>query len=107
MLRDEIVILNILTIILSGLALVIAGVAMLLFREQIMPYFKYLLPIPPISVGVYVFVFNLFKDGGGKEGAAWHLVLLEVVKASLVASFSFFIIAFFMALVIKVLMRLR
>lgn len=107
MMKDEILLLNILAILFSGLSLVAAAVGMLLFKDVIRPYFRYLLPIPPISVAVYVFVFNLFKDGGGRGELPLSQILLEVGKATLMASLSFFWIALSMAFVIKILMKIK
>lgn len=64
--KNPMLIVNILAIVLSGFVLMIMGILMFVFKDSVTAFIKYLLPIPPISVAAYVFVFNLFKEHNGQ-----------------------------------------
>ncbi|WP_372683784.1 hypothetical protein [Desulfosarcina sp.] len=50
---------------------------------------RYLLPLPPIGVASYVFVYNMFSKYGGTRPGSLADIIKEVVLASGIASVSF------------------
>lgn len=49
---------NMLLIVAMGGAMFIVGLALLAFANQVAPYMRHLLPLPPISVAAYIYVLN-------------------------------------------------
>ncbi|MDJ0828277.1 MAG: hypothetical protein QNI92_00420 [Desulfobacterales bacterium] len=80
-----------LSIVFMGVVILLAGIALLLFQKQIAPYMRYLLPIPPIGVAAYVFVYNMFAKYDGKLPGTVLDSIKEICLAS-VLSFVFFLI---------------
>jgi hypothetical protein len=82
---------NVLLIIVSGLWTLLMGILLYCFREMAAKYIRFLLPIPPIGVAAYIFVFSLFRDANGElPGNVW-LALRELATATAVAALVFFI----------------
>lgn len=91
---------TILSIVFMGVAIVLAGIALLYWKDQIAPYIRYLLPIPPIGVASYVFVYNMYSKYGGTRPASISDSIKEIVLASAISSASFFV--FTLVLVVMV-----
>ena len=49
---------KILLIVALGGAMFILGMVLFVFAEQVAPYMRLLLPLPPISVAAYIYVLN-------------------------------------------------
>jgi hypothetical protein len=82
---------NILSIAISGLFVLIAGMILYYFKENLAGgSIRFFLPIPPIGVAAYIFVFGMFKHYQGIIPGK-SVILSEIVIASL-ASALFFII---------------
>lgn len=82
---------TILSVIFMGLVILLAGLALLFWRNQIAPYMRYLLPIPPIGVAAYVFVYNMFSKYGGARPGPFSQVIREIALASAISSAVFFV----------------
>ena len=93
---------NILSIVLSGLIIMVSGGIIYFFRGLLTNgTIRYFLPIPPIAVAAYIFVFNMFKYQSSRSPAKLDLAV-ELLLATLVSS-SFFLI--FTAVLILVIMN--
>jgi len=82
---------TILSIVFMGVVIVLAGIASLYWKDQIAPHMRYLLPIPPIGVASYVFVYNMYSKYGGTRPGPLADSIKEIVWASGISSLSFFI----------------
>jgi len=82
---------TILSIIFMGLVILLAGVALLVWKNQVAPYMRYLLPIPPIGVASYVFVYNMFSKYGGTKPGPLSDIFREILWASTISSVFFFV----------------
>lgn len=70
----------------SGLILALAGALLIAVSEQLTPTaVRYLLPLPPIGVAAYVFVFSLLRDRGG-EAPGLLESLTQLGQASLLCA---------------------
>ena len=68
--ENELLKINILSITISGLLMLISGAALYYFKDHLIGgHIRFFLPIPPIGVAAYIFVFNMFKH--------YHCVLPE------------------------------
>ena len=82
---------NILAIIFCGVTMAMLGFFVLLFKDLAAPNMRYFLPIPPIGVAAYVFVFNMFRKYDGHLPGSFLKVLTELSIATF-ASAAFFLI---------------
>jgi len=57
---------NILSIAGIGLLMLLTGLLLFVFQDSIAQHRRFFLPIPPLGVAAYVFVFNLFDHYNGK-----------------------------------------
>ena len=83
---------NLLAIAGSGLLMLLTGLLLYVFRERVSPYLRFFLPIPPLGVAAYVFVFNLFKDYHGnlpteRWGVVSEVVTITIISAIILAVF--------------------
>ncbi|MBI5649827.1 MAG: hypothetical protein HZC40_05170 [Chloroflexi bacterium] len=69
---DEMLKVNILTITVAGFLMLLTGVLLYLFRNSVSENIRFFLPIPPLGVAAYIFVFNLFNYyRGDLPGTVW------------------------------------
>ena len=59
-LNDNTLITNTLSIVGAGLLILITGILFFIFRESVSKYIRFLMPIPPLAVAAYIFVFNMY-----------------------------------------------
>lgn len=79
---------NMLSIILAGALLTIVGIILYFTRSYISYYTRYFLPLPPISVAAYVFVFNMFKYFN-TQIPTFTVALIDVLLSTLVVGVAF------------------
>jgi hypothetical protein len=79
----------ILTITFMGIAIFISGMIALFYRGAVGPYVHLILPIPPIGVAAYVFVFNFFMRYGSNGPANLRRVVMELTMATLTSAVVF------------------
>ena len=63
--NDEMLKINILTITVAGFLMLLTGLFLYVFRGMVTTNIRFFLPIPPLGVAAYVFVFNLFSHYNG------------------------------------------
>lgn len=56
---------NILSITVAGFLMLLTGLLLYFFRNHVADNVRFLLPIPPIGVAAYIFVFNMFRHYQG------------------------------------------
>ncbi|MCK5165465.1 MAG: hypothetical protein KAQ72_17225 [Desulfobacula sp.] len=89
--ENEILKINILAIAISGLLMLVAGVCLYYFKEQLTGgSMRFFLPIPPIGVAAYIFVFNMFKHYQCSI-AETSTMISEMFIATIASAFFFFI----------------
>ena len=74
-----------------GGVILLAGIFLLFYAKQISPHMRYLLPIPPIGVASYVFVYNMFSKYDGQLPASVWDTLIEIFWASGISFVFFFL----------------
>lgn len=82
---------TILSIIFMGVVILLAGIILLFYKQQIAFYMRYLLPIPPIGVASYVFVYNMFARYDGLRPGTVLDTLIEISWASGISFVFFFV----------------
>jgi hypothetical protein len=83
--EDDLLKLNMLTIAASGLMMLLSGLLLYLFRDTVSNNLRFFLPIPPIGVAAYIFVFNMFRHYDGHLPENITGTVREVITSSLFA----------------------
>ena len=90
---EDILKLHMLTIAGLGLLMLVAGLILYLFRDALSANLRFLLPIPPIGVASYIFVFNMYRTYGGALPKGTMATLREAAIATLILGVVFFLFA--------------
>ncbi|MFN2189515.1 MAG: hypothetical protein ACK2T3_12190 [Candidatus Promineifilaceae bacterium] len=96
---------NILSIVVAGLLILLTGVILYIFRDQVVDKVRYFLPLPPLGVASYIFVFNMFRHYDGKLPEGSWIALKEVVVGTAVAAAAFGVFTFLLVFTINFLKR--
>jgi hypothetical protein len=103
---EDVLKLHMLTIAVLGFLMLVTGLALYLFRDIVSGNLRYFLPIPPIGVASYIFVFNMFRTYDGSLPGGALLTLREVTYATLILAGVFFGFSLLNALLTDFLKRL-
>lgn len=95
---------NILAIAGTGLMMLLTGLILFAFADSIGQYRRFFLPIPPLGVAAYVFVFNLYQHYDGELPSRPIATAMEVMTATAFAAAVFFV---FSVLVIAAINQLK
>ncbi len=96
----ELLKINILSIAGVGFLILVTGLLLYLFKAYIVQYQRFFLPIPPIGVAVYVYVFNLYKNSNGNLQYSTWTTVRDVLYGTAIAALVF--CAFSVILIIAV-----
>jgi len=104
--EDEILKTNILSITISGLLILLTGALFLLFRSVLSKNLRFFLPIPPLGVAAYIFVFNMYVHyGGDLPDNRWETVR-EILSSIAVSSIIFGVFTVLLVISISTLRKL-
>jgi hypothetical protein len=95
---------NILSITGAGLLILLTGFSFLFFRDFISKNIRYFLPIPPIGVAAYIYVFNLFQHNNGDFSGNIAETIKEILLSVSIVAFTF---AIFVLLLIVFISTMR
>lgn len=101
---EQILKVNLLAITLAGALIALGGIGLYFARFLISSRVRYFLPIPPIGVAAYVFVFNLFKFYNASL-PSFSYILIEVLVSTLTAASVFFFLVVSMISIIWVILH--
>jgi CHASE1-domain containing sensor protein len=82
---------NILSIAGIGLLMLLTGLLLFVFQDSIAQQRRFFLPIPPLGVAAYVFVFNLFQHHSGSLPESPWLTMMEVLSGTAIAGAVFLV----------------
>jgi hypothetical protein len=77
---------NIVAIASSGLLMLLTGLFLYLYKDAVARNMRFFLPIPPIGVAAYVFVFNMFGHYDGRLPGNLWLMLREVLLGTVIST---------------------
>ncbi|MDX1614078.1 MAG: hypothetical protein R3300_07180 [Candidatus Promineifilaceae bacterium] len=80
---------NVLSIALAGLLMLLTGVVLYLFREQLSDNVRFFMPIPPLAVAAYIFVFNMYSHYDGRLPEGEWVAAKEILYSTAIAAISF------------------
>ena len=92
---------NILSIAISGFLMMMAGILMYYYKGSISEHIRFFLPIPPITVASYVFVFNVFRHYDGHLPADNWKLIYEIFYATVISTTVFFFFAITLVLLVR------
>lgn len=87
--EDEILKTNLLAIAGSGLLILLTGILFLVFKDVVSKNMRFLLPIPPLGVAAYIFVFNMYVHYGGNLPRTTWGTVREIILSIAIASIIF------------------
>ena len=87
--QENSVLTNILAIAGAGLLIFLTGIGFLAFRDFITRNLRYFLPLPPIGVAAYIYVYNLYQHYNGNITSDLSGTIKEVLLSVGVVSGSF------------------
>ena len=69
---NELLKVNLLVLTVSEFVMLLTGLGLFVFRDEVSTNLRFFLPIPPIGVAAYIFVFNMlnYYDGKLRAGVA-------------------------------------
>lgn len=96
---DAILKINTLSITFAGVLIALGGIILYFTRTFISSRLRYFLPIPPIGVAAYVFVFNMFKFYNASL-PQFSAVVIEILLSTLTAALAYLVLVVLMVLII-------
>lgn len=93
--NDEMLKVNILSITAAGFLMLLTGLLLYVFRDFVTRNVRFFLPVPPLGVAAYVFVFNLFAYYNGNLPGNVSDIARELATSAVVSGIVFcvFIVA--------------
>jgi ABC-type nitrate/sulfonate/bicarbonate transport system permease component len=80
---------NILAIAAAGLLMLLTGIVLYIFRDEVAENVRFFMPIPPLVVASYIFVFNLYNFYDGNLPQDSWTTVKEVLLSTAVAAIAF------------------
>jgi hypothetical protein len=105
MMQQELLRTNMLAIAGAGLLMFAVGILLYIFRDNVSDNIRFFLPIPPLGVASYIFVFNLYNFYNGTLPEGLWATAKEIIYSSLVAGVAFAAFTFLMIVFIQALKR--
>ena len=105
--RSDLVREKILLIAIMGVAMFVAGVGLYLLAERVAPHWRFLLPVPPISVAAYIYVLNRVGETDALTGTlTFGEDVMDLLLQTVIGTASFLVVVFLMLLAFSVATRL-
>lgn len=96
---------NMLAIVAAGLLILLTGIALYLFRDQISDNVRFFMPIPPLGVAAYIFVFNMYSHYDGNLPQGTWVAAREILFSTAIAAVSFGFFALMILVIIGLIKR--
>lgn len=96
---------NLFAIMIAGLLMLLTGVLLYIFRDYVSQNVRFFLPIPPLGVAAYIFVFNLYNFFDGQLPTGSWAVPREVLLGTIIAAISFATFSYATIFLINVIKR--
>jgi hypothetical protein len=97
---------NILSIIGAGLIILLTGIFFLFFRDFISKYIRLFLPIPPIGVAAYIYIFNLYQHNNGNLPGPLSETIKEISLSVGIMSLTFTAFVIFLIVFIDTIRKI-
>lgn len=96
---------NILSIAAAGLLILLTGIVLYIFRDEISDNVRFFMPIPPLVVAAYIFVFNMYNHYDGNLPQGYWGSVKEILISTSIAAISFGVFALLIMVIVSLLKR--
>ena len=96
---------HLLSITAAGSLIMLFGAILYLFRGGVSEYARFFLPIPPLGVAAYIFVFNMFSHYGGSLPQGTWNTAKEILYSVAFTALAFGLFTLFLIVIISYLKR--
>ena len=103
--EQEVLKTNLLSIAVAGLLMALTGILLYIFRDELAGNARYVMPIPPLSVASYIFVFNMYQHYSGSLPGSSLATIKEILISTAVAAFFFGIFSLLLVFIISLVKR--
>jgi len=103
--KDDAFITNILTLAGAGLLVLLTGLSLFFFRDFFARYIRFFLPIPPLAVAAYIYVYNLFEHYNGRLPSGGMVVAKDLLLNVLISAVFIILFTVLLILIISLLKR--
>lgn len=103
--EDDLLKANLLAIVVTGLLLLVTGAVLYFFRNQIVVNSRYVMPIPPLGVAAYVFVFNMYRHYNTNLPLHTWDIVKEIVYSTATATVIFGLFTVLLVIIIETVRR--
>lgn len=87
--KNDSFITNVLTLSAAGFLILLTGIGLYVLRDAYARYVRFFLPIPPLAVAAYIYVFNLFEIFKGDLAANRTEVVRDVLTSIIISGVFF------------------
>lgn len=96
---------NILSIAVAGLLILLIGIVLYIFKDELSDNVRFFMPIPPLVVAAYIFVFNMYSHYDGSLPKGNWTAAREVLISTVVAAISFGLFALLIMVIVSFVKR--
>lgn len=96
---------NLLSIVVAGLLILLAGTFLYLIRGNLSANYRFFMPLPPLAVAAYIYVFNMFGYYSGDLPDGLWSTVKEILLSVTVTAVSFSIFVTLLIIIIGYLKR--
>jgi hypothetical protein len=87
--NQDILKVNMLSIAVAGFLILLTGVILYIFRDQVYDHVRFFMPLPPIGVAAYIFVFNMYRHYDGTLPNGPGSAAKEIIYATAISAIAF------------------
>ncbi len=80
---------NLLSIVGAGFLMLLAGTFLYFYRDNLSANYRFFMPLPPLAVAAYIYVFNMFGHYSGELPNGFWVTMKEILISIAVTSTSF------------------
>ncbi len=96
---------NILSIAAAGLLILLTGLVLYFIRDEISENVRFFMPIPPLAVAAYIFVFNMYSHYEGNLPEGNWTAAKEILYSTAIAALSFGVFALLIVVIVNFIKR--
>jgi hypothetical protein len=96
---------NILSIVAAGLLLLLTGLVLYFVRDEISENVRFFMPIPPLAVAAYIFVFNMYSHYDGNLPQGSWAAAKEILYSTAIAALSFGVFVLLIIVIVSFIKR--
>jgi len=96
---------NMLSIAEAGFLILLTGAFLYFFRNQINESIRFFMPIPPLGVAAYIFVFNMYSHYGGHLPLKSWGTVKEIIYGTAISAAAFGVFTILLIVIISLIRR--